>query len=371
LQAEFYFRTTGPTQNIVKREMRWRAAVVTFALGAALAPAPPLLVERLYSRGAYGFVQPLLTSASNLAPFALLDVLLIMLAVAWIACAVRDVRRSWVRAALPIAVRTLVWAAAIYLVFLAAWGLNYRRVRLIDALGVDAARVSPDAVRRAADLAVARVNALHDRAHAEGWPAAGTIEPALAGAFARAMDALGRRPPVVARPKRTLLDWYFQRAAVSGMTDPFFLETLVAGDQLPFERPFVVAHEWSHLAGLADEGDANFGAWLTCLRGSAGDQYSGWLFLYGELSGAAGGRERARLAAALAAGPREDLRAVRDRLRRHVNPRVATAGWQVYDSYLRANRVEAGAASYGEVVRLVLGARLPDGRAPLDDPAVP
>jgi hypothetical protein len=349
--------------------MRWRAAVVALALGAALVPVPRAVVERLYSRGAYALSQRLLTSASNLAPFALLDVLLIVVVVLWIACAVRDVRRSRFRAAAPVLLRTMVWAAAIYLVFLLAWGLNYRRVPLIGALDVDAARVSPDAVQRAGDLAVARMNALHERAHAEGWPPDGAIDPALSDAFARAIDALGRRPPVVARPKRTLLDWYFRRAAVDGMTDPFFLETLVAGDLLPFERPFVVAHEWSHLAGLADEGDANFAGWLTCLRGSAGDQYSGWMFLYGELSGASGGRARARLAASLAAGPREDLRAVRDRLARHVNRRVAVAGWRVYDSYLKANRVEAGAASYGAVVRLVLGARLPDGRRPLDEPS--
>ena len=45
-----------------------------------------------------------------------------------------------------------------------------------------------------------------------------------------------------------------------------------------------MAHEWGHLAGFADEGDANFVGWLTCLRGSVANQYSGWLFLYGELS---------------------------------------------------------------------------------------
>ncbi|MBI3403229.1 MAG: DUF3810 family protein [Acidobacteria bacterium] len=348
--------------------MRCRVAFVVVALAAALAPVPAMLVDRFYTRGPYRFLQALLTSASNLAPFALFDVLLIAVAVAWTVLATRDVRRSGLRGVVAIAARTLVWISAIYLTFLVAWGLNYRGVRLIDALGVDRARVSPDALRRAADLAVARVNTLRDRAYADGWLAAGTIEPELAGAFARAMDAIGRRPLVVARPKRTLIDWYFQRAAVSGMTDPFFLETLVAGDLLPFERPFVIAHEWSHLAGLTDEGDANFGGWLACVRGSAGDQYSGWLFLYEELASASGGRERARLAAALAAGPREDLAAVRDRLARHVNRRVAAAGWRVYDSYLKANRVEAGAASYAEVVRLVLGARLPNGRAPLDDP---
>jgi len=348
--------------------MRWRATLVALALGAALVPVPQAVVERFYSRGAYGLSQRLLTSTSNLVPFALLDVLLITVLVSWVACGVRDVRRAPRRAALSVLGRTLVWGAAIHLAFLLAWGLNYRRVPLIDALDVDATRITPDAVERAGALAVARMNALHDRAHADGWPPDGAIAPVLSDAFARAIGALGRRPPVVARPKRTLLDWYFRRASVAGMTDPLFLETLVAGDLLPFERPFVVAHEWSHLAGLADEGDANFAGWLTCVRGSAGDQYSGWMFLYGELSGAAGSRARARLAATVAEGPRQDLRAVRERLTRHVNRRVAAAGWQVYDSYLKANRVEAGAASYGEVVRLVLGARLPDGRRPIDDP---
>jgi len=64
---------------------------------------------------------------------------------------------------------------------------------------------------------------------------------------------------------------------------------------------------------------------------------------------------------ALDAGPRADLRAARDRYARDVSPRVASAGWRAYDSYLKANRVEAGTASYAEVVRLVLGVRLADG----------
>ena len=74
------------------------------------------------------------------------------------------------------------------------------------------------------------------------------------------------------------------------------------------------------------------------------------------------------VAAALASGPRADLEAIRDRFARQVSPRVSAAGWRVYDSYLKANRVEAGAASYAEVVRLVLGVRLADGRRPVADP---
>jgi hypothetical protein len=204
-----------------------------------------------------------------------------------------------------------------------------------------------------------------EAAQATGWPAADEVDANLADGFGRALRETGiQRDVVPAQPKHTMLDWYFRRAGVDGMTDPFFLETLVARGILPFERAFVVAHEWSHLAGIADEGDANFTAWLACARGSAPNAYSGWLFLYDKLAHLVSARERAAWLAALAAGPREDLRAILERYVREVNPPVSKAGWRVYDSYLKANRVEAGAASYDEVVRLVLGVRI-NGRPAL------
>jgi hypothetical protein len=91
------------------------------------------------------------------------------------------------------------------------------------------------------------------------------------------------------------------------------------------------------------------------VRSAEPDQYSGWLFMSTEAFRAVRGRDRASLVSTLAEGPRADLRAIDERLRQHVNPRVSAAGWRVYDSYLKANRVEAGTASYDQVVRLALG----------------
>jgi len=349
------------------RPVWFRGALILAAAGAALVPLPPATVDRLYTARVYATLQPLMTSLSNLVPFALLDVVIGMLGLLWIALAARDLRSmpTHPRGALRILARTVVWFAALYLLFLTCWGLNYRRPRMRETLSYDAAAVTADAAVAAGRLAASRLNALYDQAHLAGWPAAG-VDPSLADGFARALrDAGIVRDVVPARPKRTILDWYFRRAGVDGMTDPFFLETLVAGSVLPFERDFVVAHEWSHLAGIADEGEANFAGWLSCLRGSPANQYSGWLFLYGELARAVPGPDRDAVSRALAAGPRADLRAIRDRYRREVNARVSTMGWRVYDSYLKANRVEAGAASYDEVVRLVLGVRLSSGRMPL------
>jgi hypothetical protein len=342
----------------------WRSAVATVALAVTLAaaPLPRAAVDRWYSNGAYALFQPTVTFASNAVPFVLLDVLLVGLGLMFAIFGVRDVLRlGWGRSFARAAIRSIVWSARAYLAFLLLWGFNYRRVPLGDRLPFDQAAITETAATRLATTTVDQLNALHAAAHAEGWLTGDTIDPGLASSFYRATRVLGAEGRVVAgRPKRSSLDWYFRRAGVAGMTDPFFLETIVTSDLLPFERPFVIAHEWSHLAGLADEGEANVAGWLTCLRGSPAHQYSGWLFMYDEALRALAARDRGTVAARLQPAPRADLRAIRDRITRQVSPRVSSAGWRVYDSYLKANRVEAGASSYDDVVRLALGLRLGD-----------
>jgi hypothetical protein len=332
--------------------------VILLAASAALVPLPPPLVERVYSSSLFPRLQRIVTPASNLAPFALLDALIVAGVVAWIALAVRDTRRmKWPRVLGRLLVRTAVSTALLYLAFLLTWGLNYQRVRLSNKLQFDERKISADAARALAQRVIDRLNAQYREAHDAGWPPFGSVEPSLASAFERAQRELGAaRTAVPGRPKASMLTPYFRRAGVAGMTDPYFLETLVQRELLEFERPIIIAHEWSHLAGYNDESEANFVGWLTCLRATTPNQYSGWLFLYSELAGAVRRDDRAGLAARLAPGPRADLQAIAERIRRQVTPVIATAGWRVYDSYLKANRVEAGAASYAEVVRLVLGA---------------
>ncbi len=337
----------------------WNLCIIACACAAAVLPAPGPVVERFYSTGVYPPFQQLVTSGSNLVPFPLLDVALVVLPIVWIGAIARGVSRSPRRlaAAARWAWRTAVVAAGVYLVFLFGWGFNYRRVPLERKLGYDARAVTSDAARNAARLATSRLNGLFSNAHAA--PTNVWVDPTLPAAFATATRELGASGTTVpGRPKKTLLNFYFRPAGVAGMTDPFFLETLVESDLLAVERPFVVAHEWSHLAGFADEGEANFAGWLTCVRGGAPAQYSGWLFLFGELVNSVPRADRAALMASLAEGPRSDLRAIAARLARDVKPAVSAAGWRVYDTYLKANRIEAGAASYAQVVRLVLGTRV-------------
>jgi Protein of unknown function (DUF3810) len=348
--------------------MWWRAALIGGAVSVTLVPLPAAAVERFYSNGAYALLQPYVTSLSNYATFALLDPLILVISALWLVLAVRDIVRgpSFLRKVGPIGSRTVVWTAGLYLLFAVIWGLNYRRMPMTDKLGFRNDAVTPEAARAMANAAVDQSNLLYETARAESATFTNASDLPLAAAFSQAMASVGgRATTVVARPKTTLLDWYFKRAAVSGMTDPYFLEALITSDVLTFERPFVLAHEWSHIAGIADEGEANFLAWLTCVRGSAAHKYSGWLSLYQELMPSLSRQDRAAVAARLGPGPRADVEASRQRMLKNVSPRLASVGWRVYDSYLKANRVEAGAASYADVVRLVLGVEFRDNWTPV------
>src|SRR5206468_149604 len=83
--------------------------------------------------------------------------------------------------------------------------------------------------------------------------------------------------------------------------------------------------------------------WLTCVRAGEEHAYSGWLFLYGETIFSVSAADR-RALPELGPGPRADRRAIAERFRRNVSPRVSAAGWIVYDRFLKANRVQGGAA---------------------------
>jgi len=338
-----------------------QSGTVVLAIVAALAPIGPRLVEGWYSTGVYPHVRDVLAPLADRTPFAWLDVLSIGAAVVVVIVIWRGAGRAWRRRAwrdVGTLLLDLATVAAVgYLAFLCLWGLNYRRVPMLERVVLDSGAPTTDAVVALGTMAVERLNALHDEAHAAGWTSPWE-DPAMRDAFVRVQEALSDAAP--ARPerlKRTLYGPYFRWTGVDGMVNPFGLEVLGNPDLLPVERPFVAAHEWAHLAGYADESEASFVGWLTCVHGGVGPAYSAWLHLYWLIRAEVPGSARPALAEALAAGPREDLEAIAARLRRGQVPALRMASQRVYDGYLRANRVDEGIRSYGLVINLILRTR--------------
>jgi hypothetical protein len=322
----------------------WRVTLIALAVAAAILPLPAGFVEQQYSSRAYPALQRTITDVSNIFPFACFDLFLIGTLALLLLLLVRRGR----------ILNVLTLLAFVWLLFLTLWGFNYRRVPLSEKLAFDERRLTVDHVTQIARAAVVQMNRLHDPAHA--GPPRSLDE--LASALAPAMEAAARQvkiaPPLPSRPKQTWLAPYFRRAGIDGMTDPFFLETLLAPNLIDVEQPAALAHEWGHLAGLADESEASFFGWLTCLAADAPAQYSGWIALYPHLLAAVPEAGRASLQKQLGPGPRQDFEKIAARLQES-NERIRSAANTTYDKFLKANRVAEGIESYDAVIRLVVG----------------
>jgi hypothetical protein len=335
------------------------------AIVAALVPLPAAFVERWYSGTLYPIVQRGLTPASSVLPVALLDIAVVGLVAAAVAFVVRRWRAAGARRALAASVEGgLRSAAVLYLVFVCLWGFNYRRLPLEEKLDYEAARLTPAALVRFGEIAVERVNALHpsrQRGDTGGDGGAG-----LAAAFESAQRLLGAREgrtAFPAHPKRSMFTWYLVNAGIDGVMNPFFLEIILNPEILPMERPFSVAHEWAHLAGYADESEANFVAWVTCARADASGQYSGWLEALRYTMAALPRAARMPLQLQLIPAVEDDLRAINERLGR-ADPVVSGMARNVYDAYLKSQGVDEGIASYGAMLRLMVGTSFENGWVP-------
>jgi hypothetical protein len=335
------------------------AALVLVALVLALATIPAPFVERLYARGWYPAFQPFLTSFSSLIPIAVFDLVIVALA-AWagwrVSRAMRGGRSDRSRR-IGIAIVDLgAEAAIVYLLFLVLWGLNYRRIPLDAQLDFSKGRVTETAVEALGERAVREINRLYASAHTDASAASvQAIRVRLAPAFAQAQRDLAIGTLATpARPKAPLISPFFRWATVDGMVNPFGLEVLINPDVLPIERPYVVAHEWGHIAGWARESEAGYVGWLTCMRGDDAARYSGWVSLYLHLRSDVSTTVRERLDRELMAGPLRDFAAIRERLERG-RPVVQRVSWRAYDTFLKANRVDQGVRNYDEIVSLVIG----------------
>lgn len=341
--------------------MKKLLALLLLAAVAGLYRYPPEFIEREYSRGVYPELQSTVTMVSNVLPVALLDLVVGSILLVGLIAFRRVAGRQGLGSAFG---RLNVWLlstlAVIYLLFLATWGLNYHRVPLEAQLDFDRGRISEAAAVRLASTAIERLNAGYAAAHARPF-----AFDALKYAFYDAQEAMGApRYAEVGTPKRSMVQWYFRKAAINGMTVPIVLEVILNPDLLPVELPSTLAHEWAHLAGYADESEANFLAWYVCVSSEEPlVQYSGWIDAYTLAVNALPRAARSTLPP-LDEGPRRDLREIAERYERS-SPRVRRAARDVYDSYLKANRVEEGIASYGAALQLMLGTRFEQNWTPV------
>ena len=319
-------------------------------------------VEYAYANGGYAVWQHAISSITLPLPFSLGDVV----GLAGIAAAIWIVvraARAWRRArwaAIASGMFSLAALAGLFAAwFVVSWGWNYDRAPLETRVHYDAAAANDAAMLQLRDRAIAQINALAPAAHARA------DEPldldTLRTAWLPVVRRLGDTwTPSVGRWKVSIVDPFMAATGTSGFINPLTLESQLATDLLWFERPFDLAHEWTHVAAFAREDEANYVAVIACMRSpDPVARYSGWmeLFLYLPQKQHYAHDEFSPLVW-------QDFAAMRARNARRLNLSLSRFTWHAYGAYLKSNHVAAGVANYNEVTRLMLA-------IPLDKKGLP
>jgi hypothetical protein len=363
--------------------------VLLAALPAALAlqwaaSQAPETIERLYAAALYPKLAPALAWATGFVSFSIGEALIaagIAATVGWLVGLVRRIRaskgRRWVLAGGGL-LRALSSAGLLYLAFLLLWGLNYHRppLAVIAGLGQATTAVALDELEGLCRELVSAANearagmAEDDRGVGR---LAGGVHSALARSIRAARGASERyaalRGPF-APPKRVLLSTGMSYLGLSGIYMPFTAEANVNVIVPDSQLPFTASHELAHQGGIAPEDEANFLAYVACVRSPDADfRYSGALNagLYALHALSQSDAERARRASAMwSPAVRRDLAALTEWNERYRGP-AETAARVVNDAYLKAQGVDEGVRSYGRMVDLLIlerRARPPGGPPP-------
>jgi hypothetical protein len=311
-------------------------AVVTF-LSSWIGLFPTQLVESLYARGVFPWISSIAAIGADAAPFSWLDF--------WIIAALGILiysvaRRRWM---------FLLGAASLfYLVFFWGWGLNYHRPALASRMRLTTEPLQPAEFGRFAERVAQEMNRLWPLSNARPLTAeeAGTEAAQRVGRVVSLIDGTDWRAPSRLKHSWLANPWY-RMASIDGIFNPYGHEPVVVSGLLPFENPFLMAHELAHVRGIANEGEANLVALLATMASEDPRvQYSGWLQLWSYVGAAPKTK--------LEAGPLSDLTAIRDRIDSGQVALVSRIQWAILDAHLKANAVPAGVHSYSEFVSLAI-----------------
>ena len=323
-----------------------RAILIGAGIFVALWQPSPAWIENQYANGVYPLWQHLISSLTLVLPFALGDLLAIIALTTIIIMVIRCFRaRAWLRIALNLA----MVLAIVVLWFDLSWGWNYNRAPLETRVAYQARRIDASALERLRRETMAHMNTLAPLAHAAH---SHDFELAtLHAVWLPVVQRLGDRwSPNVGAAKPTITGPFLAASGTGGFIDPFTLEVQLSPDELWFERPFDLAHEWTHVAAFAREDEANYVAALSCIRSKDPQiAYSGWFEIFMYLPPLAHYEKTAFVPQVWA-----DFQAVRERNAKHINLTLSRFSWRTYNAYLKTNHIASGVANYNEVTSLLL-----------------
>ena len=265
----------------------------------------------------------------------------------------------------------LLW---VYAWFYMAWGLNYSQPNIYCRTGMKPVEVSEAKFREFAYRYADSINSLSEEFN-------GMVDDGLKNrvrdAVLKGYNEIGAKEGINApfnqhpHAKTMLFTPLSSMSGVTGSMGPFFCEFTLNGDIRPHDYPAIYAHEFAHLLGIANEGEANFYSYIVCTASSdKAVKFSGYYHIFfhvlrnvfdilGEKEGEKFLKYIRPEIIQLAKSDRNYWLSKRCKV-------LDAAQDFIFDLYLRGNHVAEGRKSYSGVVGLILAWESHHTKRPFD-----
>ena len=357
--------------------LKWRHWVLLVLLSLITLTKLIPLWGFIYTTRIYPIIGSLLSPISGLFPFAVGDIF-IALSIVWVffypiyeikwrkQLAKRFFFLAAKRGCYPkkkvVFGRVAEYLLWVYAWFYIAWGLNYSQPNIYCRTGMKPVEVSEAKFREFAYRYADSINSLSEEFN-------GMVDDGLKNrvrdAVLKGYNEIGAKEGINApfnqhpHAKTMLFTPLSSMSGVTGSMGPFFCEFTLNGDIRPHDYPAIYAHEFAHLLGIANEGEANFYSYIVCTASSdKAVKFSGYYHIFfhvlrnvfdilGEKEGEKFLKYIRPEIIQLAKSDRNYWLSKRCKV-------LDAAQDFIFDLYLRGNHVAEGRKSYSGVVGLIL-----------------
>ena len=296
--------------------LKWRHWVLLVLLSLITLTKLIPLWGFIYTTRIYPIIGSLLSPISGLFPFAVGDIF-IALSIVWVIfypiyeikwrkqLAKRFFFLAAKRGCYPkkkvVFGRVAEYLLWVYAWFYIAWGLNYSQPNIYCRTGMKPVEVSEAKFREFAYRYADSINSLSKERRVKSEETAfddqresqfnGMVDDGLKNrvrdAVLKGYNEIGAKEGINApfnqhpHAKTMLFTPLSSMSGVTGSMGPFFCEFTLNGDIRPHDYPAIYAHEFAHLLGIANEGEANFYSYIVCTASSdKAVKFSGYYHIF-------------------------------------------------------------------------------------------
>ena len=347
--------------------------VAYILLGLALISGVILLIARqspsfavLFDRYISGTVRVVLAYATNLIPFSVAELLIILLPVLitlLIIYAVKNKSKSF-RSIVSYFVTLLAGASVIFTLFVFSFGVGYHVPSLYERFDITNDKITAEEMKQTAIELATEINMRVDKIDydADGFSvmpySLENMNDLLIEAYAPVSEKYTFIQNFSSNIKPVLMSVPMSYAHTTGVYTFFTGEANLNIDFPDYTLPYTAAHELAHQRGVSRENEANFIAFLVGINSKdTYIQYSAYMNMFEYVASALYSadsemyREVYSMLSPLAKGELSAYSKFYDKYR---NSKAGEISSSINDAYLIANGSKEGTKSYGLVVDLAV-----------------